>query len=195
MRLNHCDFPIVTHLNYILTPLLFITAWPKVNDLDVSWTSLRQKYVFLLRICKRMNEIKGGYTTKIHQMEPNPRLSLENSSLRHRIGPHQVLFKELRSLMFDIAKISSRFYHHDRINTGLRSQWIIFSLWSICRHRRRACVKRRMRAILKPWKLFFLMSSYKLTLKKEEQECIWFMVMHCKKCTTKNIWNLKTMKA
>lgn len=54
--------------------------------------------------------------------------------------------------------------------TGLRSQWMIFSLCSICRHRRRAWVKRRMRARLKPWKLFFLMSSYKFTLKIQESE-------------------------
>lgn len=57
-----------------------------------------------------------------------------------------------------------------------------------------------MRAMLKPWKLFFLMSSYKLTLRKEEQECKCVLVaykkMHCKKKKKQNrwikIWSLQT---
>lgn len=81
----------------------------------------------------------------------------------------------------------------NRTCTGLRSQWMIFSLCSICRHRRRAWVNRRMRARLKPWKLFFLMSSYKFTLKKQThglflniQHFIFFLCMHMG-CT--GLWN------
>ena len=51
--------------------------------------------------------------------------------------------------------------------TGLRSQWIIFSRWSTFRHCSREKAKRRMSAIVKPWKLFFLISSYRFMLQHQ----------------------------
>lgn len=65
------------------------------------------------------------------------------------------------------------FYLMMQVSTGLRSQWIIFSLCSICRHLRSAWAKRRIRARLKPWKLFFFMSSYKFTLDEGRTCDVW----------------------
>ena len=48
--------------------------------------------------------------------------------------------------------------------TGLRSQWMIFSFQMTFKHCSSEYAKRRMRAILKPWKLFFLISSYRFML-------------------------------
>lgn len=94
-----------------------------------------------------------------------------------KCGPHQVLtslyFKSCPIIY--IPNIGSGITGAIEVSTGLRSQWIIFSLCSICRHLRRAWANRRMRARLKPWKLFFLMSSYKFTLWKETKCDSWLV--------------------
>lgn len=52
--------------------------------------------------------------------------------------------------------------------TGFRSQCIILSRCNILRHWRREKANLRIKAILNPWKLFFLINSYKFILKRKK---------------------------
>ena len=54
------------------------------------------------------------------------------------------------------------------ILTGFKSQWIILSRCNNFRHCRSEKANLLIKAILKPWKLFFLISSYKFILKKKQ---------------------------
>lgn len=149
---------------HLLTSLLLITAGPKVDHLDVPWPPLGQKDVLLLksRELKNIRPAVSNCSTKRSQIHTCLR---DSRSTTVKLA-HIRLYKCW--LLSSISKNKSSYSRGDKVSTGLRSQWIIFSLCSICRHRRRAWVNRRMRARLKPWKLFFLMSSYKFTLKKEK---------------------------
>lgn len=69
--------------------------------------------------------------------------------------------------------------------TGLRSQWIIFSLYRIFKHCSNEYPNLLINEILNPWKLFFLMSSYKFILYESQQ----LQMNHNKKSThTQHSW-------
>lgn len=51
-------------------------------------------------------------------------------------------------------------------HTGFRSQWMIRSRCNILRHCRREKANLRIKAMLNPWKLFFLINSYRFILKR-----------------------------